>query len=210
MTSLARAVSMMLFVAATTSLAAQPSGGPAGRPGRAPMPRGPMGGVSPIGSTADFLLARTGALSLTDAQVVRLAAISRRTDARRKSMMTRMDSVRAATPAAGDSTRRRGRGLGFGGPSPADMKQMQQMREQMHTDVRDAIAVLTPDQQATAWMMIASGPTLGGGGGVGPTGAGFDDGPANAGQPPDRGPIRRPPAPRDVPRRPEGTERAEP
>jgi hypothetical protein len=31
------------------------------------------------------------------------------------------------------------------------------MRDRIRADVRDAIAVLTPDQQATAWMMIAGG-----------------------------------------------------
>jgi hypothetical protein len=221
MRTLARAVSVMLFgvmlfgvmllAPATTAVAAQPSPGPGGRPG--PLPRGPGGGgVNPIGATADFLLARTGELALTDAQVVRLAAISRRTDARRKAMMTRMDSARAAVrPAPGDSAGPRGRGRGPGapgGPPPADMKAMQEMRDQMHGDVRDAIAVLTPDQQATAWMMIAGGPALGGR--PGPMGRGFGAGPGVDGQRAERGPISRPPAPRDVPRRPEGTERTEP
>jgi hypothetical protein len=78
----------------------------------------------------------------------------------------------------------------------------------MHGDVRDAIAVLTPDQQATAWMMIAGGPALGGR--PGPMGRGFGAGPGADRQRAERGPISRPPAPRDVPRRPEGTERTEP
>jgi hypothetical protein len=69
------------------------------------------------------------------------------------------------------------------------------------TDVREAIAVLTPDQHATAWMMIAGGGPLGGGPGMG-----FGTGPGqlDAGAPRDRGPISRPPAARDVPRRPDG------
>jgi hypothetical protein len=86
---------------------------------------------------------------------------------------------------------------------------VQQMRDQMRGDVRDAIAVLTPDQQATAWMMIAGGPSLGRGPG-GPIGRRFGRGPDNDQQPTGRGPISRPPAPRDVPRRPEGVERTEP
>jgi hypothetical protein len=129
------------------------------------MPGG-LGGVgaNPIGATADFLLGRTGELSLTDAQVLRLAAVSRRVDARRKAMMARMDSARvAARPAPGDSAGPRGRGRGLAGPPQAEL---QQMRDQMRADVRDAIAVLTPDQQATAWMMIAGGRSLGGGPGV--------------------------------------------
>ena len=216
MHTLARAVclmtsSVMLFAAATTPVAAQPSPGSGGRPG--PMARGPGGGgANPVAAAADFLLARTGELALTDAQVVRLAAISRRTEARRKAMMTRMDSLRAAQAAPGDSAgprdRRRGPGRP-GGPPPVDAKAMQQMRDQMRADLRDAIAVLTPDQQATAWMMIAGGPALGGG--RGPMGRGFGGGPRNDDhQRADRGPISRPPAPRDVPRRPEGTERTEP
>jgi hypothetical protein len=180
------------------------------------MARGPGGGgANPVAAAADFLLARTGELALTDAQVVRLAAISRRTDARRKAMMTRMDSLRAAQPAPGDSAGPRGRGRGPGGPGrpggppPIDTKTMQQMRDQMRADLRDAIAVLTPDQQATAWMAIAGGPALGGA--RGPMGRGFGGGPGNDDQQrADRGPISRPPAPRDVPRRPEGTERTEP
>ncbi len=219
MHTLARAVSLMtssvmLFAAATAPVGAQPSRGPGGRPG--PMARGPGGGgANPVGAPADFLLARTGDLALTDAQVVRLAAISRRADARRKAMMARMDSLRAAQPAPSDSAGPRGRGRGPGGPGrpggppPVDTKAMQQMRDQMRADLRDAIAVLTPDQQATAWMMIADGPALGGGRGT--MGRGFGGGPGNDGQQrADRGPIGRPPAPRDVPRRPEGTERTEP
>jgi hypothetical protein len=167
----------------------------------------------PVGATADFLLAHTGDLALTDAQVVRLAAISRRTDARRKTMMARMDSARAsARPAPGDSTGPRGRG-----PRPPlpDEAQMRQAREQIHADIRDAIAVLTPDQQATAWMMVAGGPPPGAralGGPRGPMGR-----PRGAGSPDDaadrnldRGPISRPPPARDVPRRPDDSARTEP
>lgn len=165
----------------------------------------PMGG-GPIGATADFLLAHTGDLALTDAQVVRLAAISRRTDTRRKAAMARMDSARAAAPAPGDSARPRGRGPGFQMPTSA---QMQQARDQMHADIRDAIAVLTPDQQANAWLMVAGGPALGAGRGM-PMGAPPGRGRADDGQRSERGPISRPPAPRDVPRRPDGTERTEP
>ena len=199
MHTLARAVGLLMVVV-TTSVAAQVPGAPPGNrpgPGRGMgmMPggpeRGPAGG--PVGATADFLLAHTGDLALTDAQVVRLAAISRRTDARRKAMMARLDSARAAArPAPGDSAGPRGRGAR---PPVPDEAAMRQARDQMHADVRDAIAVLTPHQQATAWMMVAGGPPPGG--------------PALGGGP-DRGPISRPPAPRDVPRRPDENARTEP
>jgi hypothetical protein len=74
--------------------------------------------------------------------------------------------------------------------------------------VRDAIAVLTPDQQANAWMMIAGGPPLGWmfRGPMGPPGRGMGEGQQQF----NRGSISRPPAPRDVPHRPEGRERGEP
>jgi hypothetical protein len=170
------------------------------------MPGGPGGGGNPIGATSDFLLAHTGDLALTDAQVVRLAAISRRADTRRKAALARMDSaMRAPRPAPGDSAGRRR----F---TPPSADRMQQSRDQLHNDIRDAIAVLTPDQQASAWMMIAARPALGarppmamgrrfGGGGRAPDGAQRE-----------RGPISRPPAPRDVPRRPnsDGGDRTEP
>src|SRR5262245_37113370 len=200
----------ILLVLATVAQAQRPGDAPgpgdrpsfgmlAGMPGR--------DGASPIGATADFLLAHTGDLALTDAQVVRLAAISRRTDARRKTTMARMDSARAAArPAPGDSAGPRGRGPGFPMPTSA---QMQQARDQMHADIRDAIAVLTPDQQANAWLMVAGGPALGAGRGM-PMGAPPGRGRADDGQRSERGPISRPPAPRDVPRRPEGAERTEP
>jgi hypothetical protein len=77
------------------------------------------------------------------------------------------------------------------------------MREQVRADVRDAIAVLSADQQATAWMMIAGGGALGPGPG-GAMGRGVGPGRPDAGDTPrERGSISRPPAPRDVPRRPD-------
>ncbi|HUQ80189.1 MAG TPA: hypothetical protein VM076_03565 [Gemmatimonadaceae bacterium] len=137
MRPLLRASTAMLFLVTAASASAQP-----GVPG------------SPVTATADFLLAHTGDLALTDAQVVRLAAISRRTDARRKTLAARMDSARTADRLAPGDSGRRGPGGRPGGPPPAEL---QQMREQVRTDVREAIAVLTPDQQASAWMMVAGG-----------------------------------------------------
>ena len=210
MPTFARAVGMTLFLAAATVEAQQPGGPPpgGGRPAFGMMAGVPFrGGASPIAATADFLLAHTGDLALTDAQVVRLAAISRRTEARRKAMMARMDSARAAArPAPGDSAGPGGRRRGPAGPPPAEL---QRARDQVHTDVRDAIAVLTPDQQANAWMMIAGGPPLGGMF-RGPTGPSPGRGMGEGQQQSNRGSISRPPAPRDVPRPPEGGERGEP
>jgi hypothetical protein len=206
----ARAVGMTLFLAASTVEAQQPGGPPAGggRPAFEMMAGVPgRGDASPIAATADFLLAHTGDFALTDAQVVRLAAISRRTEARRKAMLARMDSARAAArPAPGDSAGPAGRRRGPAGPPPAEL---QRARDQLHTDVRDAIAVLTPDQQANAWLMIAGGPPLGGGFG-GPMGLPPGRGMGERQQQSNRGSISRPPAPRDVPHRPEGGERGEP
>jgi len=210
MHTFARAVGMTLFLAAATVEAQQPGGPPpgGGRPAFGMIAGVPgRGGASPIAATADFLLAHTGDLALTDAQVVRLAAISRRTEARRKAMMAQVDSARAAArPAPGDSASSGGRRRGPAGPPPADL---QRARDQVHTDVRDAIAVLTPDQQANAWMMIAGGPPLGGmfRGPMGPLpGRGMGEGQQQS----NRGSISRPPAPRDVPHRPEGGDRGEP
>lgn len=132
---------VLLLALATTAIAAplalhaqRPDGPrPEGPPPGGPMGRGPMG-RPPRG--AEFLLAHTGELQLTDAQVVKLAAIARRADARHRAMRATMDSLRAQ-PRPGDGPPR-----GF-----------EQAREAERADLRDALAVLTPDQQATAWAM---------------------------------------------------------
>lgn len=124
-----------------TALAAQPAEG---------MQRGPMTG--PLANPAEFLLSHTGELKLTDAQVTRLAAIARRSADRRRVMRERLDSLR------------RERGLGMpDSAARAQLRQraeqmrpeMERLREQTQTDRRDAIAVLTPDQQAQAWERVA-------------------------------------------------------
>jgi hypothetical protein len=107
-------------------------------PGRAPM-RGAPG--------VEMLLSQTGALQLTDQQVVRLAAIARRAEDRRRALRTRLDSLRPRL-APGDSATRRQR---FAGP-PTEV--LEREREAAHTDLREALAVLTADQQARAWEMI--------------------------------------------------------
>jgi hypothetical protein len=94
-----------------------------------------------------MLLAETGALQLTDAQVVRLAAIARRAEDRHRALRTRLDSLRPRR-VPGDTSARRDRPM-----PPMDL--LDHEREATHTDLRDALAVLTADQQARAWEMIA-------------------------------------------------------
>jgi hypothetical protein len=118
---------------------------------------GARGGA--VDDPAQFLLAQTGELNLTDAQVTRLAAIARRSAERRRALRAQMDSMRPERPFSGgrpDSAAR------------AQMRQqmrqrldqmrpaMERLRDQAQADRRDAIAVLTPDQQARAWERIAA------------------------------------------------------
>jgi hypothetical protein len=115
-----------------------------------PVP-GPGGGAVPgFGAPGvEMLLSQTGALQLSDAQVVRLAAIARRTADRRRSLMTRLDSLRPRRAPGGDSTARRERPM-----PPTDL--FTRERDAAHADLRDALAVLTADQQARAWEMVAA------------------------------------------------------
>jgi hypothetical protein len=111
---------------------------------------------NPIFRPAEFLLARTGVLELTDQQVVKLAAIARRADARLRALRTEMDSIWRRVPRRemGDSGSRHR--MGRGPADPAQMQRFRQLHEQAQTDLRDAIAALTPEQQAKAWEMVAS------------------------------------------------------
>jgi hypothetical protein len=108
------------------------------------MPMGP-----PMMDVASRFLAQTGELKLTDAQVTRLAAIARRTSEHRAAMRASLDSLRPAPGAQRDSLRRQG-------PPPAARALATRMRDQSHADLRDALAVLNPDQLATAWGMMAN------------------------------------------------------
>lgn len=142
MRSMLRTVAIVSLASATTALAQGPvppmAGGAQGR--------GPAGAPA-----AEMLLARTGELGLTDAQVVRLAAIARRAQTRRTSLRSSMDSARQrfqpGQPA--DSAARRQ----FRQRMQADM---QKARDAARADQRDAIAVLTADQQVKAWEMVAN------------------------------------------------------
>jgi Spy/CpxP family protein refolding chaperone len=136
---------VFLSFAATSTLAAQAPGAP---------PQGMNGPARGAGApAAKMLLAHTGELDLTDAQVVKLAAISRRVEARRRSLRASMDSARSRfgtqRPSAADSAARRQ----FRDRMRADLDRV---REQSKTDQRDAIAVLTADQQARAWELVAN------------------------------------------------------
>src|SRR5919201_176474 len=88
-----RLIVILLSVVTLTPLRAQ---GPAGPPRGGPLGGG--GGGGPFGNAAVFLLAQKGELKLSDAQVVRLAAIARRADERRRALGAQLDSVRPARP----------------------------------------------------------------------------------------------------------------
>jgi hypothetical protein len=94
-------------------------------------------------------LARTGTLQLTDQQVVKLAAIARRAADRHKAMRASFDSLHAQLH-RGDSTMRH-----HEGPPPQLRAAIEKERDAMHADLRDAIAVLTPEQQAHAWELVS-------------------------------------------------------
>ena len=144
----------LIGAASSSALVAQltqavPGQGP--MPGRAAM--GPRAGRGALDDPASFLLAQTGELKLTDAQVSRLAAIARRSAERRRSLRSQVDSMRprrAFGQRADSATRERMR---------QQFEQMrpniQRMRDQTQADRRDAIAVLTPEQQAIAWERVA-------------------------------------------------------
>ena len=154
-------------------MGAGPMSGPGGM-GR----RGGGGGA--IEDPAQFLLAHTGELKLTDAQVTRLAAIARRSADRRRSLRAQMDSLRPERPAGGarpDSAARVRLRQRFDQMRPA----MERLRDQSQADRRDAIAVLTPDQQAQAWQRIASSGRMRRGGGFARGGMGRGFGPGRNG-----------------------------
>jgi hypothetical protein len=108
----------------------------------------PLGAQMP-GPGVEFLLARTGTLQLTDQQVVKLAAIARRAADRHTAMRASGDSLHAQFR-RGDSAQRHREG-----PPTQFRAAMQREHEAMHADLRDAIAVLTPEQQAHAWELVS-------------------------------------------------------
>jgi hypothetical protein len=102
---------------------------------------------------AEFFLSRTGELRLTDAQVVRLAAIARRSAERRRAIRASMDSVGVRRRVRGDSVDRAARLRA----TDQLRARFEREREQARADMRDALAVLTADQQAMAWEMTGRG-----------------------------------------------------
>jgi hypothetical protein len=101
---------------------------------------------------ASMLLAHTGELQLTDAQVTKLAAIARRSEAREKAMSTRMDSLKMREHSDGMAD-------GRGGDMRVVRMRVVEMsdadRKAQHEDNREAFAIPTPDQLATAWELMA-------------------------------------------------------
>jgi hypothetical protein len=121
---------------------------------------GMFGGPIAGGGIASMLLAHSAELKLTDSQLSRLAAIARRTDERHKVQRASMDSLlRANRPQPGGTASANPRA--FNGDQNRAM--MERIREQERTDLRDALAILTVDQQADAWMMSRAGPRGAGG-----------------------------------------------
>ena len=102
------------------------------------------------GPAVTFLLSHTGQLQLTDQQVVKLAAIARRAADRHKAMHAAFDSLHAQFRGGGDSGVRHHEGL-----PPQFRAAMEKERDANHADLRDALAVLTPDQQASAWELVS-------------------------------------------------------
>jgi len=142
-----------LLVAGAPAVRAQR--GPGG-PGQAPF--GVMRDGGPLGATAEFLLSHTGDLRLSDNQVVRLASIARRSAERRRTMRDSLEDMRPAMrgPMRGDSVDRAQRRQEFERNAERMRARMDRLREQSEDDRRDAIAVLTADQQAQAWELVAT------------------------------------------------------
>jgi hypothetical protein len=127
--------------------------------------QGPVAAEGRRAPGAEMLLARTGELGLTDAQVTRLAGIARRGAARRQAMRASRDSMRVRfTPGTRPDSAMRRQMMERG------RTEMERVREQERTDRRDAIAVLTADQQARAWELVASRGGRGNRGGMRPGG----------------------------------------
>lgn len=149
-TTLVLAGAFALCGTAQAQRGARPMGPPmGGSPNGAMLARPAMAGTG--GGVASMLLAHTGEFKLSDAQVTRLAAIARRASDRQRTMRASMDSLRAsmappANAAPGTQSRM--------GASPAMRTMAERMQEQQHADLRDALAVLTPDQQAQGWEMM--------------------------------------------------------
>jgi hypothetical protein len=149
MRSMVRTLAIISLATASTAFA------------QGPVPPTTGGQARPSGRVAQMLLANTGELGLTDAQVVRLAAIARRAETRRAALRSSMDSARQrfAPGQQVDTAARRQ----FRQRMQADMDKA---IEAARVDQRDAIAVLNADQQAKAWDMVANRGRVGRAGGM--------------------------------------------
>ena len=222
MTRLTVAVVMAGIVALASTSNAQGAGGPPpggmgrnggpGAPGMQGMPGMQQGGPPPAprGDAASMLLSHTGELKLTDAQVTRLAAIARKAAEHRTAMRATGDSLHNAMmkshmsqPASPNNPPAPPQ------ENPAMRALMEKTRQAQHENLRDALAVLTPEQQASAFeFAVRGGPRqrhAPGAGGRGMGGQGMDMGGMMGGRgmqgppqdnqgPPPAAPRRRPPA----------------
>ena len=182
-------LALACLLSLTSQLNAQAPGAPGGAPdrerggpprGERPMTAPAFGpAAGPGRDAAEALLSHTGELKLSDQQVTRLAAIARRAAERRQGMRRSMDSLMSARSSARPDSLR-----GRMGPPPEMVATAERMRDQLHGDLRDALAVLSPDQLATAWEMIASrGPAAGRGFRAGPMTGPMDRGPGMRARP---------------------------
>ena len=124
--------------------------------GMRPMMMRDGGGMHGMGmNVAEMFLAHTGDLQLSDAQVTKLAAIARRSEARQKATQARMDSSMKSMHERVEVSRD---GNGNGAPRAMMMMRMpmpsEADRKAQHEDDREAFSVPTPDQLATAWEMM--------------------------------------------------------
>jgi hypothetical protein len=141
MTSIRRGFLLTIFAAGT--VAAQTSTPAQAMPARR------------SGNPAQLFLANTAQLQLNDQQVTRLAAIARRAEVRDQGRRAAIDSLRARwmTPAT-DSAARAARRMELANTMRTAMERA---RDERHADLRDALAVLSADQQARAWELRSSG-----------------------------------------------------
>jgi len=133
-----------LALIAAAPIAAQGPGAPGG------MAQAPAGAPG-----VRFLLAHTGELNLTDAQVTRLAAIARRGEARRQAARAAHDSMRTRMMAQGMPTDTAAMNARHRAKMTTMQSSRQTLADQARTDLRDGIAVLNADQQARAWELLA-------------------------------------------------------
>jgi hypothetical protein len=106
----------------------------------------PMMAPAMMMDAASMFLGCTGELQLTDAQVTKLASIARRSQARQDAMRARMDSIVATRSSDGQDGAGMMMTVVMRRAMPTDAE-----RKAQHEDDRDAFAVLTADQLATAW-----------------------------------------------------------